>query len=102
MWNEFFTNRDWPLAAAAAAVLLLLLVPPSVWLQRSQAGRGLQAMIRRRFSWPGLALILGLGFLYVPLVLVIIYSFNESRLVTVWTGFSARWYGETFWPMINY
>ncbi|MBV9862036.1 MAG: ABC transporter permease subunit [Alphaproteobacteria bacterium] len=38
------------------------------------------------------ALGLGLGFLYVPIVLLVIYSFNASRLVTVWAGFSVRWY----------
>jgi len=39
-------------------------------------------------------LFLGFVFLYLPLLLLIIYSFNESRLVTVWTGFSTKWYGE--------
>src|ERR1700754_1481226 len=38
------------------------------------------------------ALALGLAFLYVPIVLLIIYSFNDSRLVTIWGGFSTRWY----------
>ena len=33
-------------------------------------------------------------FLYVPTASVVVYSFNESPLVTLWTGFSARWYGE--------
>jgi putrescine transport system permease protein len=36
----------------------------------------------------------GLLFLYAPVVSLVIYSFNESRLVTVWAGFSTRWYGE--------
>ena len=40
------------------------------------------------------ALVVGFLFLYVPIALVVIYSFNESRLVTVWGGFSTRWYGE--------
>ncbi|HYC03797.1 MAG TPA: ABC transporter permease subunit [Azospirillaceae bacterium] len=40
------------------------------------------------------ALILGLLFLYVPIVLLVVLSFNENRLVTVWTGFSTKWYGE--------
>ena len=40
-----------------------------------------------------LALTLGLAFLYAPLLVLIAYSFNESRLVTVWGGFSTRWYG---------
>lgn len=37
-------------------------------------------------------LVLGFAFLYVPILLLIIYSFNGSRLVTVWGGFSTRWY----------
>ena len=41
-----------------------------------------------------LALTFGLAFLYLPIVLLILFSFNESRLVTVWGGFSLRWYGE--------
>jgi putrescine transport system permease protein len=36
----------------------------------------------------------GFAFLYVPILLLIIYSFNESRLVTVWAGWSTKWYGE--------
>jgi putrescine transport system permease protein len=38
----------------------------------------------------------GFAFLYIPILLLVIYSFNESRLVTVWGGFSAKWYGELF------
>jgi len=38
------------------------------------------------------SLIIGLAFLYLPIVLLVIYSFNASRLVTVWGGFSTRWY----------
>lgn len=40
--------------------------------------------------------VFGLICLYVPTLIVIAYSFNESRLVTVWTGFSLQWYGELF------
>ncbi|WP_116472847.1 ABC transporter permease subunit [Zobellella maritima] len=48
-----------------------------------------------------LILLLGFGFLYLPMLLLIIYSFNSSRLVTVWAGWSTRWYGELFEdPMI--
>ena len=43
-----------------------------------------------------LVLILGFGFLYIPIISLIVYSFNESRLVTVWAGFSTKWYGELF------
>jgi putrescine transport system permease protein len=43
-----------------------------------------------------LFLIIGFVFLYAPMLSLIIYSFNESRLVTVWAGFSTKWYGELF------
>ena len=42
------------------------------------------------------ALALGLAFLYLPIVILVIYSFNASRLVTVWGGWSLRWYQEFF------
>jgi putrescine transport system permease protein len=38
-------------------------------------------------------LLLGYGFLYLPIISLIVYSFNASRLVTVWGGFSTKWYG---------
>jgi putrescine transport system permease protein len=48
----------------------------------------------RRFSWFNLTSVtFGFAFLYLPIVILVIYSFNESRLVTVWAGFSAKWYG---------
>jgi len=42
------------------------------------------------------SLALGLAFLYLPIVILVIYSFNASRLVTVWGGWSVRWYAELF------
>jgi putrescine transport system permease protein len=42
------------------------------------------------------ALALGLAFLYLPIAILVIYSFNASRLVTVWGGWSLRWYSEFF------
>src|SRR3954453_30748 len=47
-----------------------------------------------RFNITSLAL--GLAFLYLPIVILVIYSFNASRLVTVWGGWSTRWYSEFF------
>ncbi len=38
----------------------------------------------------------GFAFLYIPILSLIVYSFNESRLVTVWGGFSTKWYVELF------
>jgi putrescine transport system permease protein len=47
-----------------------------------------------RFNAASLAA--GLAFLYLPIVILVIYSFNASRLVTVWGGWSTRWYTEFF------
>ena len=49
----------------------------------------------RRFSWcNATALTLGFAFLYIPMIILVVYSFNASKLVTVWAGFSTQWYGE--------
>ena len=39
-------------------------------------------------------LAFGYAFLYIPLLSVIFYSFNNSALATVWGGFSIRWYAQ--------
>ncbi len=38
----------------------------------------------------------GIAFLYIPMILLVVYSFNKSRIVPVWGGFSTRWYGVLF------
>jgi putrescine transport system permease protein len=49
----------------------------------------------RRASWFNIgSLALGLAFLYVPIVILVVFSFNASRLVSVWGGWSTRWYVE--------
>jgi putrescine transport system permease protein len=54
-------------------------------------------MAQRRMShFNVVSLTLGLAFLYLPIVILVIYSFNDSRLVTVWGGWSLRWYREFF------
>ncbi|WP_170383877.1 ABC transporter permease [Ruegeria atlantica] len=48
-----------------------------------------------RMSWfNAVSLTLGFAFLYIPMIILVIFSFNESKLVTVWAGFSTKWYGE--------
>ncbi len=42
------------------------------------------------------SIVLGFAFLYIPIVILVIFSFNESRLVTVWAGFSTKWYVSLF------
>ncbi len=48
----------------------------------------------RRSRFIASVLAFGYAFLYVPLILVVVYSFNDSRIATIWGGFSTRWYGE--------
>jgi len=49
----------------------------------------------RKASWFNVGSVaLGLAFLYLPIAILVIYSFNASRLVTVWGGWSLRWYIE--------
>jgi putrescine transport system permease protein len=49
----------------------------------------------RRASWFNVTSVaLGLAFLYLPIAILVIYSFNGSRLVSVWGGWSVRWYVE--------
>ncbi len=52
-------------------------------------------MIRKRPLYL-LILLLGYGFLYAPILALVVYSFNDSRLVTIWEGFSFRWYVSLF------
>ena len=48
--------------------------------------------MRRLSPFNLVSLAVGLAFLYVPILILVVYSFNASRLVTVWGGFSTRWY----------
>jgi len=49
----------------------------------------------KRFSWfNATSLTLGFAFLYIPMLILVVYSFNDSKLVAVWAGFSPKWYGE--------
>jgi putrescine transport system permease protein len=53
--------------------------------------------MRKGLSFTNLgALTLGFAFLYLPITILVIYSFNASRLVTVWGGWSTRWYAALF------
>ncbi|QIZ51441.1 putrescine ABC transporter permease PotI [Dickeya zeae] len=49
-----------------------------------------------RSPWRTLILVLGYSFLYAPMLMLVIYSFNSSRLVTVWAGWSTQWYSALF------
>jgi len=49
-------------------------------------------MLNRRSRFVITAMVFAFAFLYIPIVSVVVYSFNESRLVTVWSGFSLKWW----------
>ncbi len=52
--------------------------------------------MKKLTSFNYFSLFLGFTFLYLPIFVLIVFSFNESRLVTVWGGFSTKWYTELF------
>ena len=52
--------------------------------------------MRRRSVWLWIAAAAGYAFLYVPLVIVVVYSFNDSRLNAEWVGFTLDWYHKLF------
>ena len=50
---------------------------------------------KQKLSWFLKAMLfLGLAFLYIPLIILAVYSFNDSKLVTIWGGFSTKWYAK--------
>ena len=49
-----------------------------------------------RSPWRIAILAIGFTFLYAPMLMLVIYPFNSSKLVTVWAGWSTRWYSELF------
>jgi putrescine transport system permease protein len=60
----------------------------------------------KRSRFLTIMLVAGMTFLYVPIILLIIYSFNYSKLVPVWGGWSTRWYGvllesEDVWKAVS-
>jgi putrescine transport system permease protein len=50
--------------------------------------------VRRTSGFNVAAVALGLAFLYLPIAILVVYSFNASRLVAIWGGWSTRWYVE--------
>ena len=50
---------------------------------------------KQKLSWFLKAMLfLGLAFLYIPLIVLVVFSFNDSKLVTIWGGFSTKWYAK--------
>ncbi|MEN9435130.1 MAG: hypothetical protein RLZZ422_2719, partial [Pseudomonadota bacterium] len=50
--------------------------------------------MKSRANFLTIAASLGFAFLYLPIISLVVFSFNESKLVTVWGGFSTKWYAS--------
>jgi spermidine/putrescine transport system permease protein len=69
-------------------------LPARQMAQKAPVRRRLQAAFNERaLLWLAVGLFL---FLYIPIFILIIFSFNEGAQIGLWTGFSLRWYGELF------
>jgi spermidine/putrescine transport system permease protein len=99
--QQFLSARDWPfgatLAVAVIAIMMILLVGQAMVLRRQQgtAERSpTESHAGRRHGRGWLRAHAGLvyAFLYLPIAVLVVLSFNESGLPTAWTGFSFKWY----------
>ena len=100
LWEEFFNNRDWPVASAVAVILLLILIIPIILFQRNEQKQREADMdetphLVQHHRPPGGT---GAG-LRLPLPADadphhLSSASTSSKLVTVWAGFSTKWYGE--------
>ena len=52
--------------------------------------------MKNRTKLPNLYLVLILALMYLPILLVMVYSFNDSKISSVWSGFSLKWYTQLF------
>ena len=86
-------NRSWTVSSAVAVLLLARAGDPHRDLPEHPAARTGGRQMRKGLTWFNVtSIVLGFAFLYIPIILLVIYSFNASRLVTVWAGFSTQWY----------
>ena len=98
LWDEFFSNNDWPMACAVAVTMVLLVdraagACSAATRPRRERSRAAEHARRRahqsqrsRRAW----LALGYAFLYLPIVALVVYSFNDSPVANVWRGFTLR------------
>lgn len=52
--------------------------------------------MKRKSKLPGIYMTVIMIITYIPIVLTVVYSFNESKLSSIWGGFSLKWYGQLF------
>jgi spermidine/putrescine transport system permease protein len=98
--QQFLSARDWPFGAAIAmgliAIMLVALAGQAMVLRREQGSAerspGRESPPRRGRRWLRSQLGLVFGFLYLPIVVLVVLSFNDAGLPTAWGGISLRWY----------
>ncbi len=92
--NQFTTARNWPFGSAASFIVMaLVLVAVLVYLRVRDQDRGAAiADVRRTPRW-----LIGVTsrvylFLHLPMLVLVVFSFNESKFSVEWTGFTLHWY----------
>lgn len=96
--DQFLKARDWPFGATLALVMIVLLV--ALFALQSLVARRYSVPMRaggpsaRRPGWLGVPLGLCFLFLYIPILTLVVMSFNASESPFDFEGFSFRWYGE--------
>ena len=93
----FLQSRNWPFGAAVAVALVVIMLVTVVALhalrarprRRAPRGAGLRAAMR---VYAAVIYV----FLYLPIALIVVFSFNAGRYAMDWQGFSIEWYGKAF------
>ena len=96
--QQFLSARDWPFGAAIAvgliAIMLVLLAGQALVLRHEQGtaerSPAREVHTRRRYLRAHLGVVY--GFLYLPIAVLVVLSFNHAGLPTAWGGLSLRWY----------
>ena len=99
---QFTSSRNWPFGAALSTVVTVAILLVLVWRTRQthrrdrggSSGHEYQARTSTGGTRPACPAFTALiiVFLYAPLLILVIYAFNASRLMTVWSGFSLHWF----------
>ncbi|MEI3015170.1 MAG: ABC transporter permease subunit [Ruthenibacterium lactatiformans] len=95
--DQLMKAHNWPFAAALSVVLMVLTtLMISLYKRVTHTTRTGGHLMKNRTKLPNIYLGVVTAVMYLPIVLVIIYSFNESKISSVWGGFSLKWYETLF------
>ncbi len=90
--DQLTRGSNWPFAAALAVLLMVMNIPDDVSLQKHHSCEGFGGdILKNRTKLPNIYLAVIMIIMYLPLVFVVVFSFNESKLTAAWTGFSLKW-----------